>query len=563
MTRSPRTRFAGLTLAVCGLLLASACAGNAGVGQDGGTRTDGGTLVIAFPNNEQADAKSLDPNVGGGTTYVNSIYGAMFDQIVYQDPESGEIVGGLAESWDVADDGLTYTFHLIDKAKFWDGTPVTAEDVKYTLDRARDPKYLPGNGYVSALLANYDKSEVPDEHTIVVRLKKPQTNFLPSVVGRTYLAIVSKAAAEKEGVPGFGEKPMGSGPFEFVEWVKGDHITVKRNDAYSWGPKFFETAGRAPSVERIVFRFIQEDSTRMAALDSGQASAIVGVPPFDQDRVENNPQHELIKVRKNGQPGGLNLNMLRAPTSDVAVRQAIAYAVDRDALNTSVYAGKNFPGKYVLEERMGEWVDKDTPFPEADPDHAKQLLDDAGWTPGSDGVRQKDGNRLSLVAICSPDQQQLMTLIQAQLKEVGIDFDVRPMSGAQVSTTVQSVGGDFHAAWVNRVGWTNEDPYLLYSLFDSKNAPPTGTSNYSQIKMPELDKVLEEAAVTQDEDQRRQLYFDAQKILVEYAPFVPLISFNQNIAAVAGVHGLLPDMRGTYTYFNDVWLDPALHDRWK
>lgn len=561
MTRSPRSRLAGLALAVCGLLLTSACAGNAGVG-DGGERTDGGTLVIAFPNNEQADAKSLDPNVGGGTTYVNSIYGAMYDQLVYQDPKTGEIVGGLADSWDVTDDGLTYTFHLIDKAKFWDGSPVTAEDVKYTLDRARDPKYLPGNGYVSALLANYDKSEVTDEHTIVVHLKKAQTNFLPSVVGRTYLAIVSKAAAEKLGVPGFGEKPMGSGPFEFVEWIKGDHITVKRNENYTWGPEFFETSGKAPSVERIVFRFIQEDSTRMAALDSGQASAIVGVPPFDQDRFENNAQVELIKVRKNGQPGGLNFNMLRAPTDDIAVRKAIAYAVDRDALNNSVYAGKNFAGKYILEERMGDWLDKDNPFPDHDADQAKKILDEAGWTPGPDGVRQKDGKRLSLVAICGPDQQQLLTLLQAQLKEVGIAFDVRPMSAAQVSTTAQT-GGDFNAAWVNRAGWTNEDPYLLYSLFDSRNAPPNGTSNYSQIKNPELDKVLEEAAVTQEEEKRRQLYYEAQKMLVDQVPFLPLISFNQNIAAVKGVHGLVPDMRGTYTYFNDVWLDPALHDRWK
>jgi peptide/nickel transport system substrate-binding protein len=561
MRTRPGTRLSAAALAVAVTMLA-ACGGESAGGEGDGTRVDGGTLVIAFPNNEQADAKSLDPNVGGGTTYVNSIYGAMFDQLVYQNPKNGEIVPGLAERWDVTPDGLKYTFHLKTGPKFWDGTPVTAEDVKFSLDRTVDKRYLPGNAYVSALMANYDRSTVLNPTTVEVLLKRPQTNFLPSVVGRTYVAIVSKAAAERAGVPAFGEKPMGSGAFKFVEWVRGDHITVQRNPDYTWGPSFFETAGRAPSVEKIVFRFISEDATRLAALDSGQVTAIQGVPPFDQDRFEKSNQHELITVRKNGQAAGLNLNTQRAPTDDLAVRQAVAYALDREAINRTVYAGKHFPARYILEERMGEWVNKDAEFPAHDVQRARQILDDAGWAAGPDGIRQKAGRRLELTAICAPDLQQTLTLVQSQLKEAGIHVDVQSMSAAQVSSVAQS-SGEFNLAWVNRAGWTNEDPYLLYSLFDSKNAPPNGTSNYSRVRVGEFDRLLETAAVTADPAERKQLYYRAQQELVDYVPFVPVLSFNQNIVAVNGVHGLLSDMRGTYTYFQDVWLGQSLHSRWK
>jgi peptide/nickel transport system substrate-binding protein len=551
---------AGLTVGVGIALLVGVLASGTS-GQEG--RVPGGHLVIAFPNNEAADATSLDPNVGGGATFVNSIMGGLYDQLVYQDPKTGKVIPGLAEKWDITGDGTQYTFHLTSKALFWDGTRLTAEDVKFTLDRTVDKKYLPGNGYSSVLMANYDRSEVVNPTTIKVFLKRPQTNFLPSVVGRTYLGIVSKAAAEKLGVPKFGEQPLGSGPFEFVEWVRGDHITVKRNSRYAWGPAFFETAGKAPSVERITYRFIQEDSTRLAALESGQVNAIIGIPAFDQARFDQSREFEIIKVRKNGQAGGVNLNTQQFPTSEQPVRQAIAYAVNRDALNRTVYAGRNFPAYHLLEERMGEWVNQKARFPNYDAAKARQILDQAGWMPEADGIRAKGGRKLALIGICPPDMQQAMTLLQAQLKEVGIDMSVQPGSASQVYNILQSPSGSYNVAWPIRAGWTNEDPYLMYSHNNSKNMPPNGMSNYSKVSVPEIDRLLDTAAVTADPTRRKELYYKAQEVLVEYVPFVPILSFNLNMAVVKGVRGLMPDIRGTYTYFNDVWIDKPLQDKWR
>jgi peptide/nickel transport system substrate-binding protein len=120
------------------------------------------------------------------------------------------------------------------------------------------------------------------------------------------------------------------------------------------------------------------------------------------------------------------------------------------------------------------------------------------------------------------------------------------------SASVQGTSGAYNVAWAIRAGWTNEDPYLLYSLNHSKNIPPNGTSNYSRVSVPEIDQLLDTAVVTADPVRRKALYYKAQELLVDQVPFVPLLSFNLNMAVLKGVHGLLPDIRGTYTYFNDV-----------
>lgn len=558
---STRTRRAGSALAALVVLAGTAC-GTENTAGGGGARVAGGTLIVALPAPEAGDVKSLDPNVGGGAIYAHTINGTMFDQLVYQDPETGEVVPGLADSWEVSPDGKQYTFKLVTKAKFWDGTPVTAEDVKFTLDRSVDEKYLPGNAYTRSLMANYDRSELVDKSTVRVFLKQPQANFLASAVGRDYLSIVPKAYVEKVGAKTFGEKPMGSGPFQFVEWSHNSHVTVKRNPDYAWGPRFFETAGKAPSLDKLTFRFIPEDQTRVAALESGQVNMVIVLPPFDQDRLESNDQLEVIVVRKNGQPGVLNLQTERAPTNDLAVRRAISLSIDREALNRAVYAGKNFPAYHMLEERMGDWLNKDARFPERDVERAKQVLDEAGWTMGSDGVRHEGGQSLVLDAMASTEVQQGMTLLQDQLKEAGIRLDIRVVSRAQASASLQG-DGRYHVAWGNPIGWTNEDPHLLYSLNHSRNKPPSGTSNESRVSVPEIDTLLAQAAVTMNRDERRQLYFQAQQKLVDYVPVVPLLSFNRNICVVKGVHGIMPDIRGTYTYFHDAWMEQPLHGRWR
>lgn len=514
-----------------------------------------GTLSIAFPDLESADAKSMDPGAGGGTTYVQSIYGALYDILVYQDPNTGNVVPGLAKSWEISPDGKQYTFHLAPEAKFWDGTPVTAEDVKYTLDRTVDPKYLPGNAYTRVLMANYDGSEVNGPHDIRVKLKQVQPNFLVSVIGRTYFGIISKTYIEKIGFQEFGRNPMGSGPFIFVEWRRGDSITVQRNPNYTWGPAFFKSNNKPPAVDRIVFRFLEDDSTRIAALESGQVNAIIGVPPLDEDRIGQNPRFLIVKVRKNGQPGGFYFNSRQGLTSALAVRQAIAYAVDRDAINQSIYQNKFYPAYYVLEERMGEWLNKSARFPDYDPARAKKILDDAGWKLGSDGVREKQGKKLILKTITRPDVRDAMTLVQAQLSDIGVQLDIEATSSSQALNIATDGAGKFDILWSNRAGLTNEDPNVLRYLFAPSSGPPKGLGNFGLVVRKDIDDDLIAASTISDHSARKKAYYDIQKKLTDDVPYLPLLSFNLDIATAKNVSGLMPDIRGTYTYFNDVQVE--------
>src|SRR5581483_6545787 len=361
----------------------------------------GGVLTMAFPNAEAGDASSLDPEMVGGT-YVHSILSTIYDLLVYQDPTDGSIQPGLAASWEVSPDGLVYTFKLQPNARFHDGNPVTAEAVRFTLERAVDPAYRPNNVASARLMIAYDHTEVVDDLTARVYLKEPQANFLPSVVGRTQLAIVSPRAVERLGVEAFGENPVGTGPFRFVEWVRGDRIVVERNPDYQWGSSIFH---QGPAyLDRIVFRFIPEGTTRGAALESGEVNAIDGVPEADQSRLESDSRFEVIKIRKNGSPGRLELNNREGPTAELPVRVAINQAIDREAINRTIYYGVHVPTLNLLEEKMFAF-NPNAKVPGYDPAKAKETLDAAGWVVGPDGIRVKNGQPLRLKALGWAEQR--------------------------------------------------------------------------------------------------------------------------------------------------------------
>ncbi len=516
-----------------------------------GTAQAGGTLTLAFPSPDAGDVRSLDPQVDGAT-YANTITPALYDSLIIQDPRDSSLQPGLAERWEVSADGKEYTFHLRRNVKFHDGTPLTAAAVKYTFDRSVDPKYRPQNSYPATLMVAYDHTEVLDDYTAKVYLKESQANFLQSAVARSYLGIVSPTAAERLGVPAFGENPVGSGPYRFVEWVHGSHVTLERNPDYAWSPPIFERQG-PPLVDRIVFRFIPEHSTRLAALESGEVNAIEGVPEADEARLESDARFEVLKFRKNGTTGRIDLNNAVPPTNERAVRIAINQAIDKEALNRNVYYGVHVPTRSILEEKM--WaMNPNALLPAYDPEAAKRTLDEAGWRLGPDGVRQKDGKRLELFGFAWYDIRPA-EVVQAQLQAVGIKLNVERMSRAAGLDRVN--GMDWHLYFHQPWGWTNEDPHILYTNFHSSNVPPLADSNRDKVNIPELDKLLEQAYQTLDSAKRQELYFQAQEIVAREAVAVLLISMYRNVAVRKGVHGIKSDIRGTYRYLHDVWIEPS------
>ncbi len=506
----------------------------------------GGELRIAFPTTDAGDVRSLDPQIDGAT-YANTITAVLYDSLVYQDPSDNSIKPGLAERWEASDDGTVYTFHLKSGVKFHDGTPLTAAAVKFSYDRAVDPQYKPRNSYPATLLSEYDHTEVVDDLTAKIYLQHPQANFLQSVAGRTYLGIVSPSAVERLGVDQFGEHPVGTGPFRFVEWAHGDHITVERNPDYQWASPIFH---QGPAyLDRIVFRFIPEGTTRGAALESGEVNAVDGVPEADEARLESDSRFEVIKIRKNGSPGRLELNNREGPTAELPVRVAINEAIDRDAINRTIYYGVHVPTLSLLEEKMFAF-NPNAKLPGYDPAKAKETLDRAGWVVGPDGIRVKNGEPLRLKGLAWADQR-LFEVVQSQLKAVGIDLQVEMVSRAAWYDRIRS-GGGWNIAQGIPWGWTNEDPHLLYAHYHSKNIP---ISNENYVSIPEVDQLLEEGDRTLDPEKRKEVYFKAQEILAQQAVTVPIVSMYRNVVVKRGVHDVRPDVRGTYRYLHDVWIE--------
>jgi len=565
--RRARRGLAAVVAALVAALALAACGGSGG-GSNSGARTTttaarvpGGKVVVAFASDAQTDASSLDPNLNGAGRNSHTIMSALYDTLVYQDPTTGKIVPGLATRWIVSPQADQYTFYLNPNARFWDGTPVTADDVKFSIERAINiRRYALQVAYSASLLSAYERSDVIDDHTIKITFRGPQASVLELGLSRDYFSIISKAYTTRVGDRAFGARPMGSGAFKVREFVPGDHVTIERNPDHTWGPPFLRAA--APSIDAVEFRFIPDDSTRVAALQSGQVNLIQTVPPRDQLQLRNNSAFTIIPARKNGQNAGFNMQFDRAPTNDLKVRQAISYAVDRDALNESVYAGTNFPAYTILEQSMGRWVNQNAVFPKHDLDKAKALLDQDGWRVGPGGIRVKDGRQLRVTGIASQGESDAMTLLQAELKEAGISMQIQTVSLAAMAEIVSGTGA-FNLAWQAAYGFPGTDPAMLYTLYASRNSPPVGRTNFGHVSIPQVDALLAKALVTVNPDQRKQLYDEVQQLLVDNVAYLPLISFNTNLAAVNGVHDIVPDARGQYYYFSDAWMDRGIQSKWQ
>jgi ABC-type transport system substrate-binding protein len=227
--------------------------------------------------------------------------------------------------------------------------------------------------------------------------------------------------------------------------------------------------------------------------------------------------------------------------------------VDKEALNRNVYYGVHVPTRSILEEKM--WAfNPQALLPAYDPAAAKRTLDEAGWTVGPDGTRQKDGKRLELYGFAWYDIRPA-EVVQSQLQAVGIKLTVEKLSRAAGNDRVN--GNDWHLYFHQPWGWTNEDPHILYTNFHSSNVPPLADSNRDKVNLPELDRLLEEAYQTLDAPKRQELYLRAQEIVAREAVAVPLISMYRNVAVRKGVHGIMSDIRGTYSYLHDVWIEPS------
>ncbi|WP_145946649.1 ABC transporter substrate-binding protein [Paenibacillus sp. Y412MC10] len=503
-----------------------------------GASAKGGELTYALATSPD----TLDPHRSGLAVAVRVIR-TIYDSLVVQLPDN-TIKPWLATEWTISDDGLSYTFKLRKDVKFQDGTPFNAEAVKFNFDRILDPATKAANA--AALLQPYKSSEVIDEYTIKLNLSTPSRAFLGNL-SQALLGIVSPTAAKQYGDQ-LGQHPVGTGPFKFVKWDENADIKVERNLDYAWAPEIVTNTG-APYLDGIDFKIVPEEATRIGSVQSKQVLAAETVPPQNILTLKKDPNFQLLQANTLGLPYTLFFNQERAPWNELKARQAVQLAVDVDAIVKTLYLGTYerawsplTPGTFGYDPSLENSVKPDIA-------KANQLLDELGWVKGADGVRAKDGKKLTLHYVDgTPNREKrndIAVMVQQQLKQIGVDVEVEITKDVR---TVVYTNGNYDLYGNSQV---NSDPNALYSFYHSYD--PKSRPTLPRLASPEIDKWLEEGRVEKDDAKREELYHKIQHYIIDNAVILPIYVFPYTVAASKSVQGLTFDSLG-YPLFNDVSL---------
>lgn len=459
----------------------------------------GGDLIIGFAQQQP----TLDPPVPNSAAQ-SRLLNSMLDPLVWQ-PESGVFEPGLATSWESSADFTEFTFQLRDDVIFHDGTSFNAEAVKVSFDRVVDPEL---RALLVTLLGPYEQTEVVDEFTARVTFSEPYPLFLDSL-SSTGIRPVSPTAIEQFG-PDFGQNIVGTGPFKLRSFSE-ESVVIDRFDDYAWGPAFLEHSGPA-FLNSVTFRFIPEDSTRLTALETGEVQFIDFTPPQQVERLEADGRFTVDLLFMPGVPQILQINVDKAPTSELAVRQAIQHAVNHQAIVDVVWFGTTRPAYGVLASTTpGYWAGIEEVYP-YDPERARQLLEEAGWTVGADGVRTKDGQRLELLYVTNTAQLPTGEIIQAMLSEVGIAMSIEALSNQAELATYQE-----NRHHIGRLGHITNDPSAMCFPVHSRNISGGTQGNRSRYSNPEVDQICDEAERETDAERRVELYEELQRIVADDA----------------------------------------------
>ncbi|GAA3881962.1 ABC transporter substrate-binding protein [Streptomyces sedi] len=532
---SPVRRRATVPAALlCGALLLAGCGANASssAGGDAGEPVEGGELTFALASAPTcADPQQVATN--------DSLYPArqLVDSLTDQDPETGEIVPWLAESWEVNEDATVYTFTLRDDATFSDGTPVDAEALRLNLDGiaalgARAPL---GHSY----LTGYRSTEVRDTHTAEVAFDRPNAQFLQAT---TTPALGLLAPATLERSPGDRcTEVVGSGPFVLEEYRVNSSVTQVRREDYAWGSSLWEAPGAA-RLERLTFEVIAESGVRTGGLSSGQVDAIGGVAPQDEATLEASGLTPHRRANP-GLPFSLFPQLERPLVSDPAVRRAVSLAIDRQEIVDTVLSPSYRPATSSLASTTDLYADHSALLTH-DPETAASLLAEAGWREGPDGVLTKDGEPLRLTLVWGANfgpNQPALELIQQQLRAVGIDVVLRTVTAAEYNGVREE--GDYDYAWSNT---TRTDPDILRAAFSDTLA------NFSRVDDPALEELLNEQNGTVDPEVRGPLVERLQGELLEKGYLVPVFELTTVLGYGGDVHEL--DFEASSRLqFHDTW----------
>ena len=478
-------RFLLVFAALLVLVLAAACAPVASPAMEEATGADsmmGGTLRIALPS----DVTSLDLHkTSRGDDAL--VVGQWFNATLVTQNADGEYIPYLAESWAFSDDGLMWTFHLRDDVMFHNGDPVTAHDFVWTYERALDPDLAsPGTGRRLSGMT----FEAPDDYTLVFNFPAPAISLL-QFVNWGYMAPMSQRAVEELGAE-YELNPVGTGPYKVVEVRPGEGVAMERWDDYNWGPEFFDGANTGPyNFDRIEFSILPEEATRIAALESGDIDYVNGISnPLDVAILE--AAGVTVQQAPFGQVRMIYIQNHVPPFDDALVRQALNYAVNREEITQIVTDGADkisrgpiSPGMLgydpEVEEQCGYHFDLD---------RAKELMQEAGYTYGDDGMLiTPAGEPFSLTLIGEPVDSgtAYMEVLQSMWRELGLDITLESTEPSILYPRLTE--RDYQMGYGRRGGWTSYD--YLYAIYHSSTGRDLPGSMRSAVNDPTTDAFLE------------------------------------------------------------------------
>lgn len=485
---------------------------------------------------------NLDPGIHS-SRYATRLSKQLYDNLIHE-YVSGEFVPGLAESWEISDDLLEVTLNLKQGVTFHDGNPFNAESVHATFERMQDPE----NASLRTILDDMERGEVVDDYTYKIYMARASAvtvNNLSSVG-----ASPGSPAAFEELGGDFLRNPVGAGPFMMGEWRGENELILVRNPDYDWGPAFLDNQGPA-YLDEIHFFFVEEATTRLVSLEAGDADIIDDPPDIDVERLIASDDFDVVTTATAGLPQSSFMNITVPPTDDIAVRKAMLFGVDREAGARLLFHGAQPAAHGPLSSASwAYWEGVEDMYP-YDPEQAEQLLEEAGWVMGGDGVREKDGQRLRIRHVTTTGAAtQIAEFIQASLSDLGFDYIVEGM--AYEGTVSRMVENDYEVA---RLGLSSSDPNgAMYGPWHSSQILEGSQFNRTRVSDPHIDELLDAGTATGDLDERRAIYQELQEIIMENAYMIPNWESNLYHVSRTNVKGLKVNVTES-PYLQDVWLE--------
>ncbi|HEY6348356.1 MAG TPA: ABC transporter substrate-binding protein [Candidatus Angelobacter sp.] len=483
---------------------------------------DPNTVVVLIefsPNN-------LDPRVGVDAQ-SERIDELLFDSLVRKDNQFN-LQPSVAESWETPDP-QTYIFHIRHGIHFHDGRSLTARDVKWTLDTLRNHSLKTPKATTYALL---DEVDTPDDFTLMLHLREPNATLLWNLSDGAF-GIVPYGSG-----PDFSHNPIGSGPFKFVQFDMDNQVIIERNDGYWGGPA---------RVQRVLFAVVPDATTRVLELRKGSADFASNALPLDMvAALKKEKDLQLLQS-----PGTilmyLAFNLQDPVLEDVRVRQALACAIDRKALLHYLFRDAGRLADSVLPPEHWAYNGNVTHYP-FDPVRANALLDSAGYHRGKDGIRF----HLTMKTSTDEAPRLIAAALQQQLRETGIALDIRSF---EFSTFISDLEKGAFQLYSLRLIGGNQDPDVFEGFFHSHSFPPS-RFNRERYSNPQVDRLIDEGRSTLDQQTRKKVYGEIQRILADELPFIDLWYLDNVIVCSRRIANVEMNPSGNYDFLTHVGVSP-------